>query len=78
LLVFAVVALVLLLLAVVVAAIRSEPPHARLSSRAPSPLSTMVRRLLGVHVRRPADSDLSPEACLVGHATGQDGEGEGR
>jgi hypothetical protein len=77
LVVFAVIALVLLLLAVVVAAIRGESPHERLRSRAPSPLSAVVRRLLGVHVRRPADTDPSREACLAGHATGPDADGTG-
>ncbi len=75
LLVFAVIALVFLLLVVVVAAIRSESPHERLSSRAPNPLGAMVRRLLGVYVRRPADTDASREACLAGHGTSRDAEG---
>lgn len=78
LLVFAVIALVLLTLAFVVAGIRSEPRYRGLSSRAPNPLSAMVRRLLGVRVRRPGDADTSREACLAGHATGRNGEGEGR
>jgi hypothetical protein len=78
LLVFAVIALILLLLAVVVAAIRGESPHERLSSRAASPLSAMVRRLLGVHVRRPANADAAREACLAWHAAGLDADGEGR
>lgn len=78
LLVSAVIALVLLTLAVVVAGIRSEPLHRILSSRAPNPLSAMVRRLLGVRVRRPGDADTCREVCLAGHATGRDAEGEGR
>jgi hypothetical protein len=78
LLVLAVIAFVLLLLAVVVSAIRSESPHERLSSRAPNRLSAMVRRLLGVYVRRPADTAPSREACLAGHATGRDADGDGR
>jgi hypothetical protein len=77
LLVLAVIALVLLLLAVVVAAIRSESPHERLSSRAPNHLSAMVRRLLGVYVSRPADTDAAREACLAGHAIGRDAESTG-
>jgi hypothetical protein len=76
LLVFAATALILLLLAVVVAAIRSESPYQRLSTRAPNGLGAVVRRLLGVHVRRPADSDASREACLAGHAAGRDAEGD--
>jgi hypothetical protein len=78
LLVFAVIALVLLALAVVVAGIRSEPPHEGLSSRAPNPLSAMVRRMLGVHVRRPGDTNTSREVCLAGHAPGRDAEAESR
>jgi hypothetical protein len=77
LLVFAAIALVLLVLAVVVAAIRSESPHERLSSRASNHLSAMVRHLLGVYVRRPADTDAAREACLAGHATGRGAEGTG-
>jgi len=77
LLVLAVAAFVLLLLAVAVAGIRQEPPRERLSSKAPGPLSAMVRRLLGVYVRRPADTDVSRETCLAGHAASRDAEGEG-
>ena len=51
--VFVVVALVLILLAVVVAAIRQEPRDAEMSNVAPSLTAVMVRRLLGVYVRRP-------------------------
>lgn len=68
LLVIAVAAFVLLLLVIVVAAIRSEPADERLCSRAPDPVSAIVRRLLGVYVRRPADTDAPHEACLAGHA----------
>ena len=53
LVVFAAVALVLILLAVVVVAIRQEPRDAELSNVAPSLIAVMVRRLLGVYVRRP-------------------------
>jgi hypothetical protein len=75
LLVFAAIALVLLLLAVVVVAIWSEPPHERLSSQAPNALSAVVRRLLGVYLRRPAESSTSRAACLAGHTIGRDAEG---
>jgi len=51
--VFAVVALVLILLAVVVLAIRQEPRDAEMSNVAPSLIAVMVRRLLGVYLRRP-------------------------
>jgi hypothetical protein len=53
LVVFVVVVLVLLLLAVVVVAIRQEPRDVEMSNVAPSLIAAMVRRLLGVYVRRP-------------------------
>jgi hypothetical protein len=53
LVVFAVIALVLILLAVVVVAIRQEPHDAEMSNVAPSLIAVMVRRLLGVYLRRP-------------------------
>ena len=54
LVVFAVFALVLILLAVVVVAIRQEPRDTEMSNVAPSLIAVMVRRLLGVYLRRPA------------------------
>ncbi len=53
LIVFAAVTLVLILLAVVVIAIRQEPRDMEMSNVAPSLIAVMVRRLLGVYVRRP-------------------------
>ena len=53
LVVFAAVALVLIMLAVVVVAIRQEPRDVEMSNMAPSLIAVMVRRLLGVYVRRP-------------------------
>jgi hypothetical protein len=73
-------ALVLALLAVVVAGIRREPPSAELSSRAPSLMAGLARRMVGVYVRRPdpsADADR-PDTCLAGHAAGHGDEGEPR
>ena len=49
-----VTALVLTLLAVVVAGIRQEAPAAKLSIHPPRQIAAMVRRLLGVSVRRPS------------------------
>jgi hypothetical protein len=49
----AVFVLALVLLGVVVAGIRREPPSTQMSSRPPSLLAGLVRRLLGVGVRRP-------------------------
>jgi hypothetical protein len=59
LVVFAAVVLILIMLAVVVVAIRQEPRDREMSSMAPSPIAVMVRRLLGVYVRRPALPELS-------------------
>jgi hypothetical protein len=53
LVVFAVVMLVLILLVVVVVAIRQEPRDAEMSNVAPSLIAVVVRRLLGVSLRRP-------------------------
>ena len=53
LIVFAVIMLVLVVLAVVVVAIRQEPHDAEMSNVAPSLIAVMVRRLLGVYLRRP-------------------------
>jgi len=52
--IIAAVALVLILLAVVVVAIRQEARDTEMSNVAPSLIAVMVRRLLGVYVRRPA------------------------
>ena len=64
LVVFAAAALVLILLAVVVVAIRQEPRDTEMSNVAPSLIAVMVRRLLGVYLRRPtppADSTTGEE-----------------
>ena len=53
LVVFVVVALVLVLLAVVVVAIRQEPRETEMRTVAPSLIAMVVRRLLGVYLRRP-------------------------
>jgi hypothetical protein len=53
LIVFAVIALILIMLAVVVVAIRQESRETEMSNVAPSLIAVMVRRLLGVYVRRP-------------------------
>jgi hypothetical protein len=51
--VIAAVGLVLILLAVVVVAIRQEPRDMELDNMAPSLIAGVVRRLLGVYLRRP-------------------------
>ena len=76
-LVLAISGLVLILLAVVVAGIRREPPAAELSSRPPNLISAITRRLIGVCVRKPEtaidDADSQRDTCFAGH-----GDGEGR
>jgi type II secretory pathway pseudopilin PulG len=56
LVVLVIVALVLVLLAIVVVAIRQEPRETEMSTVAPSLIALVVRRLLGVYLRRPAPS----------------------
>jgi NADH:ubiquinone oxidoreductase subunit 6 (subunit J) len=75
-LVFAVIVLALVLFAVVVAGIKTEPPHEELSSKAPSLIAAVTRRLLGVYVSKPTDDNR--EVCLAGHGTAQSEDGEGR
>jgi hypothetical protein len=74
----AVAVVVLASLAIVVAAIRQEPRGTELGTRAPSPMAAMVRRLLGLSVRRldpDADDGGRREACLAGRVTGDGAEG---
>lgn len=54
LVVIAFVVLILIVLAVIVVAIRQEPRDTEMSHVAPSFIAVMVRRLLGVYLRRPA------------------------
>jgi Flp pilus assembly protein TadB len=49
----AVMVLVLIMLAVVVVGIRQEPRTEELTKQAPNLIAALVRRLLGVNVRRP-------------------------
>ena len=74
-LVIVISALVLILLVVVVVGIRREPPTAELSSRPPSPIADLTRRLLGAYVRRPdpAGAAAKPNTCLAGHAANDEG-----
>jgi hypothetical protein len=67
-LVLAVIALVLLVLAVVAVGIRREPSNAELSTRAPSAISALTRRLLGVSVRRLHTAEGQREASISGRA----------
>lgn len=52
--------LVLVVLAFVVVGIRQEPSAQELTTRAPSLIARVARRLIGVHVRRP-DPSLIPD-----------------
>jgi hypothetical protein len=77
LLVVAIAVLVVILLAVVVAGIHREPSAAELTSRAPSQMASLARRMVGVYVRRPgpaADNADTWNACPVGHPTSHEGE----
>jgi hypothetical protein len=74
-----IIALVLvLLLVIVVVGIRQEPSGTELTSQPPTRVAALVRRLLGVSVRKPdtqaTDEDRTPESCLAGHSA----EGPGR
>jgi hypothetical protein len=62
----AVMVLVLILLAVVVVGIRQEPPTDELTRQAPSLIAALVRRLLGVYVRKP-DQSLIPDELHANH-----------
>jgi len=68
-LLLAAVALVLTTLIVVVIGIRQEPSTAELRTHPPTRTAALVRRLLGVSVRRPnpqaTDEDHAPESCLA-------------
>jgi hypothetical protein len=65
----AAVTLVLITLIVVVVGIRQEPPTTELRTQPPTRTAALVRRLLGVSVRRPdpqaTDEDRAPESCLA-------------
>src|SRR5262249_3119473 len=53
--------LVLVVLAVVVAGIRQEPPAQELTRQAPRLMARVTRRLLGVYVRRPDPSVITAQ-----------------
>jgi len=71
LVVFVAVALVLVLLAIVVVAIRQEPRDTEMRTVAPSLIAVMVRRLLGVYLRRPAPPIRQPQG-LANHRVDRD------
>ncbi len=59
---------VLLLLVIVGLGIRQEPPTEELSEQASSLLGAFVRRLLGLHVRKP-ESPANLDQGAEGHAS---------
>jgi excisionase family DNA binding protein len=59
---------ILLPLVIVVLGIRQEPPTEELSQQASSLLAAFVRRLLGLHVRKP-DSPANPDQGAEDHAS---------
>ena len=52
---------VVVLLAVIAIGIRQEPHWTELSTVAPSPSAVIVRRLLGLYVRRPTPTAVSTD-----------------
>jgi hypothetical protein len=70
LIVLTVTALVLILFGVIVVGIRQESPNAELSSVAPNPVAVMVRRLLGLYVRRPTPTTVRARGQGEGNSAG--------
>ena len=64
--------LVLVLFAVVVIGMRQEPSEDELRRQAPSLMAALVRRVLGVSVRKPDPSidERNGEPCLTASDTG--------
>ena len=63
--------LAVVILVAVVVGIHSEAPY-QMSTRPQGPLSAMVRRLLGVYVGKPTETDTGDddrEDCLTGNST---------
>ncbi len=68
----AVMMLVLVLLAIVVIGMRQEPSEDELRRQAPTLVAALVRRVLGVYVRKPDLSlgDRNGEPCLTASDAG--------
>jgi hypothetical protein len=68
--VLALAAVALVLFVSLVVGMRNEPTYDQLSTRGPSPLATLARRMLGVSVRKPtigqADDDTPREPWFAG------------
>ena len=72
LLIASVTAFVVVLLIIVVVGVRQEPPTEELSEQASSLIAAFVRRLLGLHVRKPGsppDLDQGDERPYLAHVT---------
>ena len=73
----------LVLFVALLAGMRNEPTYDELSTRAPSPLASLTRRMLGVSVRKPvsmqgddADTPREPWFAGVGYtSSSRDDEG---
>ena len=70
-LVLALAVLAMVMFVAVVLGIHSESRYREMTTRTPRPLAVMVRRLLGVYVGKPADTDAEDnrEECLTGNST---------
>lgn len=69
-LVFVLAIIAVVVFVAVVVGIHSEP-RGQMTSTAQRPLAAMVRRLLGVYVGKPTDTDANDnrEECLTGQST---------
>jgi len=63
--------LAVIVFVVVVIGIHSESGYRTMPTRTQRPLAVIVRRLLGVHVRKPSNTEAThnPEECLTGAST---------
>jgi hypothetical protein len=68
-------ALTAALLTVVVVGIKLEPPASELSTKAPNLTAAIVRRALGVSVRKPDFGYPARETCLTGQRSSNWPEG---
>ena len=68
-LIFILIIFALVVFGAVVVGIHSEPHH-EMTTKAQRPLAAMVRRMLGVYVGKPADTNADDhrEECLTGQS----------
>jgi hypothetical protein len=67
--------LVAVLMVVVVVGIKLEPPASELSTKAPNLTAAIVRRALGVSVRKPDFGEPAHKTCLTGQRSSNWPEG---